>query len=158
MLIVGIEKRNANEYLKSTSNVYKPSKNSLDTPDLIMTIFDIAHNFVITANQSELNVAFKLLQKVLYLLQSDTINDEKINHILGNFMEIKKKLLSLNDESLCLSYLETLRKFLLAHIEKAQRPTQEKMMLTFYTQLYELYSETAKNYKTLVIFLLLNFL
>jgi len=119
-----------------------------------MTIFEISHNFVMTANHSELNIAFKLLQKVLYLLQSDNIDDEKINYILTNFNEIKKKLLSQNDESLCLSYLETLRKFLLAHIENAQRPTQAQMILTFYTQLYEFYSgETGKNYKTLVEFL-----
>jgi len=144
MLIIGIEKRNANEYLKNT-------------PDLIMTIFDIATTFVLTANPAELNIAFKLLQKVLYLLQSENVNDEKIKHILQKFNDIKKRLMTQNDENLCLSYLETLRKFLLGHIENVQTDIQEDMMLTFFEQLFEFF-DSFKKFLTLheIIFEYLN--
>ena len=125
----------------------------LDTPDLINAIFDIATTFVLTANPAELNIAFKLLQKVLYLLQSESINDEKIKHILQKFSEIKRRLMTQNDENLCLSYLETLRKFLLGHIENVQPTIQEEMMLTFFEQLWEFY-DSFKKFLTLVIELL----
>ena len=123
-----------------------------------MTIFDIAITFVLTANPTELNIAFKLLQKVLYLLQSENVNDEKIKHILQKFNEIKKRLMTQNDENLCLSYLETLRKFLLGHIENVQNAViQEEMMLTFFEQLFEFF-DSFKKFLTLVFLLGRSFL
>lgn len=151
MLIAGIETRRAHEYLKSIFFVIFCLIAPLDTPDLILTIYEIAHHFVLSTTFTELEMSFKLLQKVLYLLQSDTIDGEKVKGILEKLGEIKKKFVSISDETLCLSYLETFRKFLLSHLEQVSPKIQEEMMLAFYTQSYEVYSfSVEKKYETLV--------
>ena len=104
-------------------------------------------------NSVEIGLALKLFQKVLYVLNLDTsTTDDQVKQVLAKLNEIKKKLVTQNDESLCLAYVEMLRKFLLSHIEKVQPSGQMQMMVSFYEQSYEIYKMSVeKKYETLVI-------
>ena len=121
-------------------------------PELVLKIYDITHKLVLSSGPAEIDKAFKLFQKVLYLLQSDILDDERMKLILDRLSEIKVWITSKTDESLYLSYLEMLRKFLLSHIENVKDIAQKEMVLTFYNQTYEFYSlSETKKFQTLVM-------
>jgi len=144
-IFTGLEKTKTPEYIK-------------ECYALLLPILDISQNIVMVCSAEDLPVAFKLFQKVLYLIRPGDIPSEKIAGAYKKLLEIEKKINSIQDENLSLVYVETLGKFLLAHIEKLEPAHKKEVLLGYYHKSFELYIGTQTKKQKALVFVKNNFL
>jgi hypothetical protein len=116
---------------------------------------DISFNIVLNSSQEDLQLNFKLLQKVILLIEPQGHEFDRILEVYKRLINLDKKILAAADENLAIGYVELLGKFMITHIESCDKLAQTDFLWQYYHKFFELYmSPQLKKFKNFVKFFL----